>query len=311
MNPENQQQPSLQNPPQPPQQTRPGGGITLQPSEGFAEEMQGSQPQPQPQPYQPTPQPMPQQYVEQPAEQPAEQPQLVQPEAPAPQQPTMFAQPTPLQTVQSGGAIGSVPGGVYERPAPTRSFFASKAFIFGGIGGVLLLVVAALVTLILTGTISLTGFKTVDYAGTGGGQYRLTYYFDHTVKDVNGSSSLVSTVSKDGKLPLTISIGESEDSGSYRFGENCSQLEKVFEVQNNKLDQTISVCTVEAPGEEAPGVYIAEFIHDGKNHLVVVAQDYSSMRMSDMQDRETALTVFGLQPYENDIKKIIASIEVK
>lgn len=168
-----------------------------------------------------------------------------------------------------------------------------------------------LVVLIATNVITLSEFKMVTYTDLKDTKYQLTFYSKHTTTELkSGNQQLVSKVSEDGKYPITLSIATSDASGYDKY-KNCGSFTKVFEVQNSNLNQNIAVCDVLASTEAKAGVYIAVFSENNQTHILTISQDLSGVDTSSPSAAKNSLQKFGLQPYDNDIKTIIASIKVE
>lgn len=338
MNEENRNQPPVNPPTQPAvPQPRPSGGMTLQPSTAFTQEMQDQPqtappewPQPeqpeqqfaQPAPqlvYQPQPQPQAAEPAPQPVQQPvynAPQPQQPQsqqvPATPEQQQPQAVQfQQQPAAPQGPPGSIGSSPGGVYEPPKPKR--FIDSKILKIIIPALLVIIVGTVAALFFTGVISLTGLKNVSYTSQRGTEYGLQFYTDYEEKQIsNGDVALISAVSKKDKFPVILNISSTEDTGSKRYGDDCSMFSKVMDVENKNLDQTLNVCGLSAnESDEESAVYIIEFIANDQNHLVTIAQDYGSIDLSNAETMEASQAKIGLAAYNDDIKKILSSIKLK
>jgi hypothetical protein len=181
--------------------------------------------------------------------------------------------------------------------------------------GVAILAVIFLL-LLLTGTFSSGGLKTVNYTNSKGVTYNLKFSSKYeTRKLLDGNYELVSTVPKAGKYPLTMSIGlvNPETSSGVR---KCDGYDKLFDVQNRHIGQKISVCDISTesddPAESATSiVYIAGFLQDGKAHLITFSQDAPEINLNRTTESQEEMAKFGLQPYQEDIRTIVASIKVK
>ncbi len=120
-----------------------------------------------------------------------------------------------------------------------------------------------------------------------------------------------SKVTKDDKFPVTLSISDSTDSG-YARTKDCGSYAKVFDVQNNALNQTISVCDFGKQGDlPAGGVYIAGIALNNQYYIVTIGQDYSGIDLSSQSGARQSLGRFGLDPYQDDIKTIVSSIKME
>lgn len=171
-----------------------------------------------------------------------------------------------------------------------------------------------LAILIATNTIALSTFKPVKYSDSKGTNYQLTFYSKHTTRELKtGNQQLVSKVSEDGKFPLTLSIStsDSNNTNGYEKYKNCGSFTKVFDVQNNNLQQNIAVCDVLAGTEANAGVYIAVFTDNNQTHVITISQDISGADLTNSATAQQSIQKFGMQPYEEDIKKIVASIKVE
>jgi hypothetical protein len=129
-------------------------------------------------------------------------------------------------------------------------------------------------------------FNSISYDNANGENYNLKFYSKHSSKNTkSGTKQLVSKVSKDGKFPVNLSIagGKNGLSGYDRL-KDCASFSKVFDVQNNNLNQKISVCNAidgNVSGQSSKGtVYIAGFTHNDKVHIVTISQDYADIDKS-------------------------------
>lgn len=166
--------------------------------------------------------------------------------------------------------------------------------------------------LVVTGVISLSRFKSLDYTNSDGVHYRLDFYSQHTASKLqSGNNQLVSKVSLDDKLPLVLSISTTPLSGYTRL-KDCASFKKVLDVQNKNLDQKISVCDfgVNARGQQADITYVAGFKVNEQAHVVTIGQDYSSVKLSSQSDAQQSLNKLGLGAYKDDVARIISSIKV-
>ena len=85
---------------------------------------------------------------------------------------------------------------------------------------------------------------------------------------------------------------------------------KLFDVQNANLNQNMSICYL--PQTNGPvGVYIAAFADNNHANIVTISQDLSSEDTSSQSAAQQSLAKFGLDAYQNDIKKIVSSIKVE
>lgn len=266
-----------------------GGEKVIQPSESIKQELQAQQIQPQ---------------VTQPTTTIPPNPQP----NPVPNPASVYPEPTAPGQMQVGMSASQL--GLHE-PKSKLFDFNPKQLIIKGI--VALVVLGAVFTaLIMTNIIALSEFKSVGYTNTKGTSFNLDFYSKHGSKRLNsGNKQLVSKVSKDGKFPIALSISTDETS-SYNRAKDCASFTKVFDVQNNNLNQKISVCDFGKQGNlPAGGVYIAGFMHNDKAHIVTIGQDYGDINPSSQSGAEESLTRFGMEPYKADIERIISSIKVE
>lgn len=177
---------------------------------------------------------------------------------------------------------------------------------------VILVVLGGILTgLIFTNIIVFSRFKVIDYTNLSGSRYSLAYYTKHTTKTLkSGNTELVSKVSEGNKYPIVLSIANGDSSG-YAKARNCSGFTKVFDVQNNNLNQIISVCNFSLGLNSPNSVYIAGFQVGSQTSIVTISQDLSGVDLSSQTGAQQSLLKFGLGPYQDDIKQIIASIKIR
>ncbi len=167
--------------------------------------------------------------------------------------------------------------------------------------------------LVFTNIIALSQLKTISYTNSSGTHYSLTFYTKHTTKTLkSGNTELVSKVSEGGNYPLTLSIASGPISELDKNGiKTCGgPLPKVFDIQNNNLNQQISVCSFPSTNGEPVGVYVMGFATNNQANIVTISQDLSSENTSNQSAAQQSLAKFGLDPYQDDIKQIVASIKV-
>lgn len=177
----------------------------------------------------------------------------------------------------------------------------------------LVVIGGAFAVLVFTNIIALSEFKTVNYTNSAGGHYSFQFYAKHSNKTLSsGNTELVSKVSEDGKFPITMSIAQGPVSSMDKNGvKGCTgPLPKVFDVQNSNLKQKISVCYFPVANGGPVGVYIAAFSANDKANIVTISQDLSGTDLSSQSGAQKSLSKFGIDPYQDDIKKIVASIKV-
>ncbi|QQS18041.1 hypothetical protein IPL68_05345 [Candidatus Saccharibacteria bacterium] len=269
----------------------PSGQKEIHPSPAFVEELQAQQQQ-TPQPLQPTVVSL----------------EPAQPSQPTPSQPIHPGFRAPSNGQMQVGMSASQMG--YNEPKnklldfnPTK--LITKAVVgFVALGGILAVLVA-------TNIIPLSQFKTIEYVNSKGIHYRLNFYTKHSTKTISaGNTQLVSKVSKGGKFPLTLSIANGDESWYSRV-KNCGSYTKVFDVQNDNLDQKISVCNLPLGQNTPAGVYVAGILYNNQTSIVTFSQDLSGTDLSSPSGAQQSLAKFGLDPYQDDIRKITASIKVR
>lgn len=266
--------------------SRSGGEKVIQASEGIKQEIQAQQ----------------------------EQPQAVQPPTPVPQTPPTNPVSSPVNIypdspsgqMQAGMSASQL--GLHE----PKNKFNPKQLIIKGIVG-LVAIGGIFAILVVTNIIALSEFKNVGYTNSNGTSFKLDFYSKHGSKQLNsGNKQLVSKVSKDGKFPIALSISTTDEMSAYNRAKDCSSFTKVFDVQNDNLSQKISVCDFGKQGSlPAGGVYIAGFMHNEKAHIVTIGQDYGDIDLSSQSGAQQSLSKFGMEPYKEDIERIISSIKVE
>lgn len=159
-------------------------------------------------------------------------------------------------------------------------------------------------------------FESVTYTNSKKVAYRLDFYRDHTTAKLqSGNTQLVSKVSEDGKLPIALSIATG-DASTYKELEDCGEYKKIATVQNQNLKQLITVCDMQSGKvisnkDYSNTVYIAVFLYNNQTNVVTIAQDYSRVNTSKPAAAQAATAKFGLQPYQKDLERILASIKVQ
>lgn len=233
----------------------------------------------------------------------------VPPAAPTTNPTNVYPEPTSGQ-MQVGMSASQL--GLHE-PKSKLFDFNPKQLIIRGI--VALVVLGAVFTaLVMTNIIALSEFRSVGYTNSKGTSYKFDFYSKHGTKQLSsGNKQLVSKVSKDGKFPIAISISTGDSSELNKNGiKTCSgPLPKVFDVQNDNLNQTISVCNFPQKNGEPVGVYVAGFEYNNQAHIVTIGQDISGANLSSQGAAQETLTKFGIEQYNDDIKKIVSSLKVE
>lgn len=222
---------------------------------------------------------------------------------------SVYPQPsTPTDGQMQTGMSASQMG--WNQSSNKSSLDVKSLIIKAVIGLVVIGIVFAV--LVFTNIIALSQFKTLGYTNSKGSHFQLTFYTKHGTKQLqSGNTQLVSKVSKDGKFPITLSISDSTDSGYARV-KDCGSYTKVFEVQNNAHNQTISVCDFGKQGNlPAGGVYVAGITQNDKYYIITIGQDYSGIDLSSQSGAQQSLSRFGLDSYQDDIKTIVSSIKVE
>jgi len=226
--------------------------------------------------------------------------------------PSTPAQPTNNQpNLATDGQMLGMSASQMGLSQPKSKFFDfnPKKLILTGIV-VLVLLGGIFAVLLATNVIVLTKFKNIDYVDLKGNHYSLQFYAKHSTKTLSsGTTALVSKVSVDGKFPIFLSIDSTNDSG-YARAKDCSGYTKVFDVQNDNLNQKISVCNVPTEQNTPNGVYIAGILYNNKASIVIFSQDLSGADLSSQSSAQQSLPKFGIDSYQDDIKKIVASIKV-
>lgn len=196
-------------------------------------------------------------------------------------------------------------------------FNAKKLFI--KILVFLLLAGGVFAGLVFANVVSIGRFKTISYDNNKGGNYSLKFYKKYSTKEMeSGTRQLVSKTSKDNKFPLVFMITKAPSASVYDRLKNCTGFRKIFDAQNDNLGQKISVCDIVLDKSRTKivkgtqnGVYIAGFTQDDISHIITISQDYSDIDLSNRDAAQEALTKFGLDAYEKDIKTIISSINTE
>jgi hypothetical protein len=199
-------------------------------------------------------------------------------------------------------------------PMGKKKITRKKLLLFGI--PVLVLAVSLLAVLYMGNVISLGEFKSIRYENNKGDNYKLSFYGRYRVNKLqSGQNQLVSKVVKDGKFPVTMLISSGEDNGAYDKFKGCTGYTQVFSTRNEPLSQDIAVCSSLVSGtatsEARDSVYVAAFRHENVTHLITISQDLSEANITNKATADAALKKFGLGPYNEDLKKIVGSIQVK
>ncbi len=228
---------------------------------------------------------------------------------------------TPLQPQTVSNQAGTSPSGQlqvgmsasqmgWSQSNVNRSWFNLKKLILYCI--VVLIVLGGIfAVLVSTNIIALSKFKTIDYVNSKGTHYSLSFYTKHGTKLLNsGNTELVSKVSAEGKFPITLSIDNGDQNG-YNRVKNCGNLTKLSEIQNNNLNQKISLCSIPLGNNIPSGVYVAGIMFNNQASIITIGQDLSHTDISSQASAKQSLTKFGIDSYQDDITKIIASIKIQ
>ncbi len=167
--------------------------------------------------------------------------------------------------------------------------------------------------LVSTNIIALSQFKTLSYINSSGTHYSLTFYTKHATKTLkSGITELVSKVSEGGKFPLTLAIDSGPITGLEKNGiKECNgPLPKAFDVQNNNINKKLSVCSFSTTNGGPVVVYVVGFSSNNQANIVTISQDLSGVDLSSPSGAQKSLTKSGLEVYQDDITKIVASIKV-
>lgn len=274
--------------PSPEQTSRPSGEKVIQPSDAIKQELQSQQQQPSQVPAQPIVSPQP--------------PSIPNPSSVYPES----SQSGQMQVGMSASQMG------YNLPKNKMFDVNPKQLLVKGLL-VLIILCGIFTALVLTNVIALSEFKSTGYTNSKGTSFKLDFYKKHGSKQLkSGNTQLVSKVSKDGKFPIALSISTTDELSGYNRVKDCASFTKVFDVQNNNLNQKISVCDFGKQGQlPAGGVYIAGFMHDNKAYIITIGQDYGSIDLSSQSGARASLSRFGMVPYKADIERIVSSINVE
>lgn len=268
------------------------GKVVIQPSDSFAQEIHAQQPVSTPQ---------------QALQQPVSVPQA-QPSAATPSSAAIYPDPASnqLQGVMSASQMG------FNEPKNKLINIKPKQLVIKGLVGLVVLGVIFTV-LVMTNIIALREFKKISYTNNKGTNFELDFYSKHESKQLKtGNKALVSKVSKDGKFPLQLSMTTGDVSELNKNGiKTCSgPLPKAFDVHNNNIGQTISVCYLPIKNDTV-SVFVAGIEYNNLSHIVTIAQDLGDIDLSSPSDAKESLTKFGMEPYRADIERIVSSIKVK
>lgn len=289
-NNQNPVQPSQDNA-TPTQLPRPSGEKVIQPSATIKQELETQQ-----QVQEQTPQPT------------VSSPQV--PPIPTADPASVYPEPTAPGQMQVGMSASQL--GLHD--SKTKFFdFNPKQLIIKGI--IALVVIGGIfAVLVMTNIVALSEFKNTGYTNSKGTNFKLEFYTKHGSKQLqSGNKQLVSKVSRDGKFPIALSISTTDEMAGYNRAKDCASFTKLFDVQNNNLNQKISVCDFGESASQGAGgyVYIAGFMHDNKAHIVTIGQDYGDINLSSQSGAQESLSRFGMEPYKEDIEKIVSSIKVE
>ena len=77
------------------------------------------------------------------------------------------------------------------------------------------------------------------------------------------------------------------------------------------LTKKISVCNISLGQGTPNGVYIAGIRYNDQTSVVTISQDLSGVDLSSSSGARESLPKFGLDPYKDDVKTIVASINIE
>jgi len=224
------------------------------------------------------------------------------------------SQPTPTTSIPttSHPYLGVSASQLGMNGPSKEKFFSNPKRMIAGLVITLLTISIAFAILLATHIIVLSEFKTIHFTNSKGTNYSLNFYTNYKESTLTGTKSpvLLSKVSKDGKFPLELTITTSDASGYSRL-ENCANFTKIFDVKNDKLGQNIAVC--DALNGKGGGlvIYIAGFLKNDHLQTMTFTQDTNGADTSSQAAAQKSLAKFGMTPYQDDIKKIISSVDVQ
>ena len=218
----------------------------------------------------------------------------------------MAPPPQPAGPQSLAGLSGNKIG--WGQPKDKVLPFSGKKAVIGAVVGLAVLGVAVAV-LSFTNILPLNRFKTVSFTDRNGSHYRLAFYAKHkntTLKD--GTPALESKVSAGGKFPILVVISATNEAGYSRLSA-CTGMRKVLDVQNSPLKQTIAVCNLGTTNQRLPDVvYVAGIKQGDRASVITISQDYSSINVSSASNAQQSIDKFGLEPYQDDIESMLATV---
>lgn len=240
------------------------------------------------------------------AQQAAQPPDTQPPQQPIQAQPVHQSTPAASDQMPVGAAASQLGVQHSKGGFNVKSLFVKGLITVLVIGGICAILIA-------TNIIALSQFKTIEYINSKGGRYSLQFYTKHTTRTLSsGNKQLISKVSEAGKFPITLSIATATGATSaYDRAKDCAGFTKVFAVQNDNLNQKISVCNFSTSQATPGGVYIAGILYNNQTSIITIGQDLSGVNLSSQSGARQSLAKFGLDPYQDDIQKIIASIKIE
>lgn len=259
--------------------------------------------------------------------------------SPSTEQPTEAAVPIPnervanpaFQPLASNGLTGQ-PVAQYQPSAqPAMGFSYADALARENkkthkkkllVGSAIFVGVIALAIIGVSVYSLLFGFKTITYDNGVGSKFKLSFdsrYSTNKVFSPSGQSTganpnllgLYSHKSQNGKAPLTMFISSSEltTANQTRYANNngCARLPVAFTVHNDYLKKDLNICAIKQNNIDI--MYIAVFTDTSKFYAITIGQAIDFQKASSSkQAAQSALDSAGLDVYQGNIQKIIASI---
>jgi hypothetical protein len=160
----------------------------------------------------------------------------------------------------------------------------------------------------------LKNYRNFSYSNSGI-NFNLNYYKNSTVqKNIfipnSTQNVIISPTLPDNGLPIETEINSDINSAPISSGGsscNTTSTSVAFNVFIPAANNNVNICQINQDGVNS--VYVGQFSNNGRHYAVIVDQTYDKQKAS--TDKTYARQVFdklGLDPYKNDLKKFIGSI---
>jgi len=163
-------------------------------------------------------------------------------------------------------------------------------------------------------------FTKVEYDNGKGDVFNLTFYRDYETivladKVDRHMKTLVSKVSKDDKHPIYINISSAEESSEESSERDCEDRNfgaVAMTIKIKSIDQYVKLCSVKEDYDfDQDILYFGLFRAQNKIYPIIVSQDIDvEEAVKSKENAQEAIATAGLEVYQDDIEKIISSIEI-